>query len=94
IYFDPSNPTANLITKDDDSGSSLQFLIRVFLQVGRRYFLVVSTHAESNTGSFSIKVGGPAVAVLTSFTPTTTQSTTTGKFLINIFTLTLATVIP
>ncbi|CAF1956177.1 unnamed protein product [Rotaria magnacalcarata] len=77
IYFDPSNPTANLITKDDDSGSSLQFLIRVFLQVGRRYFLVVSTHAESNTGSFSIRVGGPAVAVLTSFTPTTTQSTTT-----------------
>ncbi|CAF3224322.1 unnamed protein product [Rotaria socialis] len=77
IYFDPSNPTINLITKEDDNGGSLQFLIQLFLQAGRRYFLVVSTHAESNTGSFSIRVGGPAIAVLASFTPTTTRSSTT-----------------
>lgn len=79
-YFDPYNPTTNLITDDDDSAGSLQFRISVILQAGRDYFLVVSTHRPSAVGSFSIFATGPSGASFSLFVPSTTVSTTTGKF--------------
>ncbi|CAF1166859.1 unnamed protein product [Rotaria sordida] len=68
--FDPSNPTANLITENDDGGDiSLQFHIEAFLQAEHKYILVVTTHGESEIGSFSILAGGPASVGLRSSTP-------------------------
>ncbi|CAF1284088.1 unnamed protein product [Rotaria sordida] len=72
--FDPSNPLANLITDDDDSGdSSYQFHIDVNLQSGRTYILVVTTHWEYTRGDYSISVTGPASVGLMSITPSTSR---------------------
>ena len=79
--FDPSNATANLITDDDDSGGQLQFLIRANLEPGNTYILVVTTHREYVTGNFSVNVAGPALASLTSITPSTSRPIITRRFL-------------
>jgi hypothetical protein len=86
--FDPSVPTANLVTEDDDAGGMLQFSIRVNLQSTRTYILVVTTHRQSVTGTFSVSAAGPSIASLTAITPSTSQPITTRKF----FTSTLPTV--
>jgi hypothetical protein len=74
--FDPSEPTVNLITEDDDGDSHFQFRIELFLETGRTYILVVTTHAESETGSFSVSASGPSSAELISITPTTSRPIT------------------
>ena len=78
--FDPSNATANLITDNDDSGGQLQFLIQVPLESGGTYVLVVTTHREYVTGSFSVTAAGPALASLTAITPSTSRPITIRKF--------------
>ncbi|CAF3476872.1 unnamed protein product [Rotaria sp. Silwood1] len=79
--FDPSVPTENLITDDDDGGdSSYQFLIEAFLEAGHTYILVVTTHRESETGSFSVSASGPDTANFLSITPTTIQPITMREF--------------
>ncbi|CAM4831945.1 unnamed protein product [Rotaria magnacalcarata] len=73
--FDPYNLTKNLIAKDDESGGQLQFRIDVPLESELTYILVVTTHFESITGTYSISAVGPAIVSLTSITPSTTSST-------------------
>jgi hypothetical protein len=68
--FDPSNPSRNLITCNDDSAGSRQFQIKVTLQSGRSYVLVVTTFYSADTGSFSIRGAGPASVGLPSIMPT------------------------
>jgi hypothetical protein len=82
--FDPSNATANLITDNDDSGGQLQFLIQANLEPGSIYILVVTTHREYVTGNYSVTAVGPALASLTSITPSTSRPITARKFLPNI----------
>ena len=79
--FDPSNSSANLVTDNDDSGGLLQFRIQVYLQSGRTYVLVVTTHREYIMGNFSVSAAGPAFASLTAITPSTSQPITIRKFL-------------
>ena len=79
--FNPSDPEANLIIEDDDSGFQLQFHIRAYLRPEHTYILVVTTHWESTTGRFSILASGPASINLVSNTEPTTLPTTIGKFL-------------
>ncbi|CAF1402924.1 unnamed protein product, partial [Adineta ricciae] len=71
--FDPSNPTANLITDDDDSGDDQQFQIDVYLRAGQAYVLVVTTQEEFMTGSFSVSTFGPASVSIMSIIPSTSQ---------------------
>jgi hypothetical protein len=81
--FDPSNPLTNLITYDDNDGDMpLQFRIEAGLQGGQTYILVVTTHRDSITGSFSISAAGPASLSLMSITPSTSQPIITSKLLI------------
>jgi hypothetical protein len=70
--MDPSYPSRNLITSDDDSGGHNQFRINVTLSYGRTYVLVFTTYSTSITGSFSVIVSGPALVGLVSITPTPT----------------------
>jgi len=72
--FDPSYPSQSLITSDDDSGGNRQFQIRGSLQSGHKYILVVTTDGSSITGSFSVRVTGPASVGLTSITPPKSRS--------------------
>jgi hypothetical protein len=74
--FDPSVPTENLITDDDDDGDDYQFSIEAFLEAGHTYILVVTTHGESETGGFSVSANGPDTVSLLSITPTTSQAIT------------------
>ena len=85
--FDPSKPLKNLIMEDDDSGDiPLQFRMRVYLQSGRTYVLVVTTHWDVSTGSFSVSAFGPSPLSLVSITPSTSQPIVTCKFIgISIF---------
>ncbi|CAF1083135.1 unnamed protein product [Rotaria sordida] len=75
--FDPSIPTENLVTDDDDGGDiHSQFLIEAFLEAGHTYILVVTTHGDSQTGNFVVSAGGPDSVNLVSITPTTSQPIT------------------
>jgi hypothetical protein len=74
VPFDPSYPFQSLITSDDDSGDSQQFQVRGSLQSGHTYILVVTTYGSSVTGSFSVRVTGPASVGLTSITPPKSRS--------------------
>ncbi|CAF4569530.1 unnamed protein product, partial [Rotaria magnacalcarata] len=65
--FDSSKPTEKLIIEDDDSGDEIhQFGFKLFLEAEHTYILVVTTHLEEQTGSFSVSMTGPASAVLRS----------------------------
>jgi hypothetical protein len=66
-------PSDNLIASDDDGGGNGQFKITRYLQFGRTYILVVTTHGSGTTGSFSIRVTGPASLDMTAFTRTTSE---------------------
>ncbi|CAF1083117.1 unnamed protein product [Rotaria sordida] len=74
--FDPSVPTENLVTNDDDGDMRLQFRIEAFLEAGHTYILVVTTHTGSETGSFSVEANGSDSVNLVSITPTTSQPIT------------------
>jgi hypothetical protein len=81
--FDPSYPSWNLLTQDDDGGGNQQFKLTVFLQPWTTYLLVATTFSEYVTGAFSISTSCPANVnfarrtAITSITTTTTTTTTT-----------------
>lgn len=78
--FDPSQPSTNLIYRDDDSGDDyLQFEIRQYLKPELTYILVVTTHETYATGSFSVLAHGPALINLSPVTPSTSQPIVTRK---------------
>lgn len=85
--FDPSDPTANLITDDDDNGDiHLQFLVEAFLHAEHNYVLVVTTHGETQVGQFLVSATGPDFANVMSIIPVTSHPMTTRKFLTITFT--------
>ncbi len=57
--FSPSNPSTNLILRDDDGGVSNQFKLTAVLQAGVPYTVVISTHGVRVTGIFSVTATGP-----------------------------------
>jgi len=69
----PSYPSQNLITSNDDDNGGRQFRISAALQYGRTYVLVVTTFSGTTKGSFSIRAFGPAVVGLTLITPSTSR---------------------
>ena len=81
--FDPSSPSQNLITSDDDSAGDGQFQISVYLSYGLAYILIVTTHSTNEVGSFSVRASGRSVIDLTAFTPTTSipPVRTTSKYI-------------
>jgi hypothetical protein len=83
--FDPSNSTVNLIADNDDGGGQLQFRMQIHLEPGQTYILVVTTHRDNVTGSFSVSAIGPGSAGLESWTPSTPPPTTTSKFLTDTY---------
>ncbi|CAF3371424.1 unnamed protein product [Rotaria socialis] len=72
--FFPDRSSQNLIESDDDSNGAHQFRIRLNLQPGRAYILVVTTFSEIVTGSFQITATGPMQPVLSSAQPITTTA--------------------
>jgi hypothetical protein len=58
-YFNATNPSANLLTCDDDNGGDQQFYFRISLKASN-YSLVATTFQSNTTGSFFISVTGPA----------------------------------
>jgi hypothetical protein len=68
---DPSYPSQNLITFNDDGSGGNQFGFNVTLVSGRTYVLIATTYSATVTGSFSIRALGPAWIGLTAFTPPT-----------------------
>ncbi|CAF2028725.1 unnamed protein product [Rotaria magnacalcarata] len=58
--FNPSNPRANLLAEDDDSGGNQQFLMDYPMQYGSGYILVFTTHNPRMTGTFSILTSDPS----------------------------------
>ncbi|CAF1480449.1 unnamed protein product [Adineta steineri] len=56
--FNPLDPTENLLDKDYDGGSNIQFKLVIHLDVDRKYVLVVATYDSKETGEFSIVVLG------------------------------------
>lgn len=76
--FDPSYPSQNLITSDDDSGGGDgQFRLRAYLVAGSSYVLVVTTYRANMIGSFSIRVSGPSSVDLVAYRPTNIRPTRT-----------------
>jgi hypothetical protein len=71
--FNPSYPSDNMITYDNDGAGDQQFQISRYLQSGRIYILVVTTYSSGTTGSFSIRATGPASLDLTAFTQATSE---------------------
>jgi hypothetical protein len=53
-----SNPNQNLIHKDDDSSEEKSLKLKVFLLVGHKYILVVTTNKPNKMGAFSITAIG------------------------------------
>jgi hypothetical protein len=63
--FNPWDISSNLLTRDDDSGGSVQFLITYTLQSTGTYVLVFTTYSPGETTAFSIAGSGPAVVSFT-----------------------------
>jgi hypothetical protein len=57
--FNPSYPSLDLITLDDDSAGSRQFQLTGNLQSNIKYILVFTTFGERITGPFNIIASGP-----------------------------------
>jgi hypothetical protein len=62
--FNPLNPLENLLDKDDDSGSDLQFRLYIRLSGGMTYVLVMTTYQLKETGALSFSVQGPKKVIL------------------------------
>ncbi|CAF1032017.1 unnamed protein product [Adineta steineri] len=56
--FNPLDPSENLLDKDYDGGTDIQFKLDIHLEVDRIYILVVTTFDPRETGEFSIVVSG------------------------------------
>ena len=69
--FDPSRPSQNLVTCDDDSGGGTQFLFNATLYYGQTYILVVTTFNPRVIGAYSVIAMGPGTVYMTSITPST-----------------------
>lgn len=61
------------LAADDDSGNDQQFYIIYQLQQFQKYILVVTTYNYSDTGSYIIRMFGPAKLILTSITWSTSS---------------------
>jgi hypothetical protein len=72
--FNPSYPSQNLIMSDDDGDGGNQFRMRVNLQYGQTYALVVTTTGNMVTGSFWIRAVGPGSVSMNSYLPSITTS--------------------
>ena len=70
---DPSYPSQNLITSDDDGGGGSQFRVQSYLSSGSSYVLIVTTFSTNVFGSFSVQASGPASIDMTGFTPSTSR---------------------
>jgi hypothetical protein len=68
--FDPSDPSQNLMTSNDDSGGKRQFLFSSYLSAGSSYILIITTAGMDVVGDFSIRVSGPSSVGCAAFTPT------------------------
>ena len=80
LYYDRvdfSDPDADLIIADDDSGDNNQFEIVVTLQYRQTYIIVVTTSFAETTGNYTLRVSGPARLSITLFTLATISSTQT-----------------
>ncbi|CAF4207317.1 unnamed protein product, partial [Adineta steineri] len=62
--FNPLNPSDNLLDKDYDGGSYIQFKLNIHLDVDMTYVLVVTTFDSKVTGKFSIAVLGKNKVIL------------------------------
>lgn len=65
--FDASAPLTNLVTLNDDNGNSLLSLITQSLQTDIQYFLVMSSYANGQFGSYAgtfDTVSGPGQVIL------------------------------
>jgi hypothetical protein len=58
----------NLLTSDNDSDGDGQFQISYYLQILKRYILVVTTRYPNTTGSFAIFVTSPTTPADVSLT--------------------------
>lgn len=75
--FIPSYPFQNLITSDDDGNTGGQFKISLLLEAGSTYVLIFTTYSQNITGSFLIRVVGPASVGPSWIVPTMTSAMTT-----------------
>ena len=57
--FNPSIPSINLISRDDDSLNNTQLKLVIALQPNTTYVLVVTTYYPNVTGKFSVLLSGP-----------------------------------
>lgn len=69
--FDPSRPSINLVTCDDDRGTNRQFLIGRTLQSSLSYTLVVTTYSTNTYGYYTAKIFGSYTVSVSSYTPVT-----------------------
>ncbi|CAF4022554.1 unnamed protein product [Rotaria sp. Silwood1] len=58
--FNPAYPAMNVLTKNDNAGGNLQFMLSRSLQTLSRYILVVTTYYKNITGPFTITAMGSA----------------------------------
>ncbi len=81
--FNATNPSANEIASDDDSGGNLQFQFTVSLQPFVTYVLVVTTFKPNVTGSYTISavgIGNVFYVRTTTTTIATSTTSTTSKY--------------
>ncbi|CAF1224479.1 unnamed protein product [Adineta steineri] len=79
--FDPSNPSENILSQNDDAGGHGQFKLIKFLRAWNTYILVVTTYSPNRKGRVIIIASGPSTISFTHSTShrssTTTTTTTT-----------------
>ncbi|CAF3781097.1 unnamed protein product [Adineta steineri] len=73
---DPSYPSQNLISTDDDGAGNHQFRINATLQSTRTYVLIVTTFDANKMGVYTITVNGPSSVILSTFIPSTSRPIT------------------
>ena len=69
--FIATNPSTNLLARDDSTTGSLQFNVSSTLQAGIEYILVVTNANETTTGSFNVTATGPGNVTFTRRSPFT-----------------------
>ncbi|CAF4147828.1 unnamed protein product, partial [Adineta steineri] len=64
VKFNPLDPLDNLLDKEYDSGSDVQFRLNIHLDVDMTYVLVVTTYESKGTGEFSVVALGENKVIL------------------------------